>query len=569
MEQLKFDAIRDVTQKLTVLYVEDDPITRVMNKKKLDSIFKNVILAEDGAIGLELFKKHEIDIIITDNIMPNLDGIDMIKEIRKINTKVPIIITTAYIDIDYLIAAINLNVTQFVSKPVELEMLLKAIEIAVQRVILDNLAQKTKEQELELLRYKEKYHSAQQENALKKELNLIENSFLFKKLDLINANNESNEWLIDVVYEPLEILSGDSYSIRDLGDGKVLFFIIDGMGKGLSASVTTTLSIAYTNHLLDRVIAKEIELNLKDIIQKYIQFISKMLLEEEIVSSIYALFDFVKEEVEVANFSLPPILFEKKDGTLFELKSNNMPITKYISNIKSETISIEDIDKILIYSDGLNEAFTSDGNIYGEFLVQDFKETLFMKNLLNRFKQKVPKKDDDLTVFHIFRMPKEKLFSKEFVINTNLNEIDRLSNEIEPYLKSLNLVQDFIVPYMTTFTELIMNAYEHGNLGISNSLKRKLIKSSEYDDYIVFKEQECDKKIYIRVDLLTKMGQKFLATYITDEGNGFDTKILEKLLVGNMENFTENGRGILMSKGFSDELLYNKNANSVLFINLI
>lgn len=564
MEELK-----EVTRDLTVLYVEDELLTRTKTKKILTELFKEVVIAEDGQIGLGKYYEGGIDLVITDNIMPNMDGIDMIREIRKNDSKTPIIITTAYIDIEYLMSAINLNVTQFVSKPIEQETLSKALEISVQSVVLDNISRKAEQQEIELLRYKEKYHSSQQENALKKELNIIENDFFFKRIPTPEGHRW-NEWLLNVTYEPMEILSGDSYSIRDLGDGKVLMYIIDGMGKGLSASVTTTLSIAFTNHLLDRVIDGDIEMDLKDIIMRYVKFIGKELLEEEIVSNTYVLFDFKAQTMEVAIFSLPPVLIETESGEIRSIKSNNMPVTKYTFSVKSEIVPIGDAKKILIYSDGLNESFTKDDNVYGEFLDADFKDTLYMKNFLNRFREKVEQNDDDLTMFYLLRVDNQFENEKTFTEQTALASVEKLTQDVEAYLDSeLGLTPDFIIPYMTTFTELVMNAYEHGNLDINTRQKTKLIKAGEYDDFLLEKEKEIDKPITVTVRIIQENENKVLATYILDEGNGFDTKILENLLVSNIENMMENGRGILMSKGFSDEILYNDKGNEVLYLNII
>lgn len=563
-----WDSLKEITQDLTVLYVEDELITRTKVKKKLEALFKTVHVENDGEAGLNAYKNGTIDLVITDNVMPNMDGIDMIREIRTTDTKVPIIITTAYIDIEYLMQAINLNVTQFVSKPVEDEALYHAIDISCQRVVLENITHKAKEQELELLRYKEKYHSSQQENALKKELNIIENDRFFKKLVEKNQAGIDNEWLLNVTYEPLEILSGDSYSIRHMGEGKVLFFIVDGMGKGLSASVTTTLSVAFFNHLLDRVLDGELELNLSDLIMRYVKFIDKELLEEEIVSNTYCIIDFFNETIEIAIFSLPPVLLHKTNGEIVSVKSNNMPITKYTFAAKTETFSIADVDRILIHSDGLNESYTRDGNIYGEYLDKDFTETLFMKEFMDRFRAEVEANDDDLTLFHLKRMPQEYSNEKIFEELNRLENVEKISTEVEQYLQvELALSDDFLAPYMTTFTELIMNAYEHGNLGINTAQKTRLIKSGEYDDYMLEKEQESDKKITVSLRSFEEDGRKILATYIQDEGEGFDTHILEGLLVDNLKLYLENGRGIMMSQGFSDELLYNHEANGVLFIN--
>ena len=53
----------------------------------------------------------------------------------------------------------------------------------------------------------------------------------------MNNRGETVEWVIDLYFKPLDILSGDSYSIREIEEGRVLIYLADAMGKGLAASM--------------------------------------------------------------------------------------------------------------------------------------------------------------------------------------------------------------------------------------------------------------------------------------------------------------------------------------------
>jgi len=111
---------------ITVLYCEDEEYLRDVTKGILKSFTKKQYIAEDGAIGLELFKKHEeeIDLIITDVNMPNMNGLDMAKEIKAINHNIPIIVATAFSNSEYLLEAIELGIDKYVLKPVNIKKLL-------------------------------------------------------------------------------------------------------------------------------------------------------------------------------------------------------------------------------------------------------------------------------------------------------------------------------------------------------------------------------------------------------------------------------------------------------------
>ncbi len=101
----------------SVLYVEDDELIRTQTADFLGRFFPDVVLAEDGEIGLSKYNSRKFDVVITDINMPNMNGIDMIKEIKEIDYNQRVIVTSAYNDSEYLMNLINLDVTKFVLKP--------------------------------------------------------------------------------------------------------------------------------------------------------------------------------------------------------------------------------------------------------------------------------------------------------------------------------------------------------------------------------------------------------------------------------------------------------------------
>ena len=111
----------------TILYIEDDDITRENISSYLKRQCKNLYTANNGLEGLELFKKHEPEIVITDIEMPKLNGIEMSQKIRKISSTAQIIITTAYSSQEYLMKAVNLRLIQYIVKPISLPKLTSAL----------------------------------------------------------------------------------------------------------------------------------------------------------------------------------------------------------------------------------------------------------------------------------------------------------------------------------------------------------------------------------------------------------------------------------------------------------
>jgi PAS domain S-box-containing protein len=129
-------------KKISVLYVEDDESVREQTLGLFDRIFKKVFVACDGEEGLEQFKNNgsQIDIIVTDINMPNKNGLEMVREINKIVSNIPIIVTTAHTDSEHLLNAIDLNVDKYISKPVQIrDLTVTIVELVAKYKRLDNI----------------------------------------------------------------------------------------------------------------------------------------------------------------------------------------------------------------------------------------------------------------------------------------------------------------------------------------------------------------------------------------------------------------------------------------------
>ncbi len=131
---------------ITILYCEDEFDLRDVTTDILTQYTKKVYSCENGLIGLNTFKekKDEIDLIITDINMPELGGLDMVRQIKEINDNIPIIVTTAFSNSSYLLDAINLGIDQYVLKPIDIKKLFEKIAKSLlyhelQDLYLDNL----------------------------------------------------------------------------------------------------------------------------------------------------------------------------------------------------------------------------------------------------------------------------------------------------------------------------------------------------------------------------------------------------------------------------------------------
>ena len=124
-------------KKLTILYVEDEEQTRAMTSQFLTRITKGLITVANGREGLEAFRTHKPDIILTDIQMPDMDGLTMAGEIRDMDKMIPIIVLTGFCNADFLNKANSLNVDKFVIKPVDGSQLQEALLACAHRLMIE------------------------------------------------------------------------------------------------------------------------------------------------------------------------------------------------------------------------------------------------------------------------------------------------------------------------------------------------------------------------------------------------------------------------------------------------
>ena len=111
---------------LHILYVEDSEIVRESTHELLKEFFPSIDLAVDGEEGLAKYEAYynkfgvSYDIVFTDINMPCMNGIEMSRQILKQHPLQNIVIISAHNEVDYLLSSINLGISNFVLKPIEI-----------------------------------------------------------------------------------------------------------------------------------------------------------------------------------------------------------------------------------------------------------------------------------------------------------------------------------------------------------------------------------------------------------------------------------------------------------------
>ena len=547
---------------LRVLCIEDHKTTRLMYELFLEDLVLEVILAKDGVEGLEIFHHEDVDLILTDYDMPNMNGMELIKKIREDNREIPIILVSAIEDADIIVDALNLNVNNFLKKPIVKESVINVLG-QVSKLLMANIyIKEQQEKELSVLKEKEKYNLYQEDLAFAKELNILRNDFYYQMIDTDGIS------LIDFMYKPLDVISGDAYTARRIDEHRTFYLLVDGMGKGLSASLTAMTMTTFINHILDKMIEYD-SFAFEILVKESIDYIKPILLDEEAVAIDYILFNHHFHTLEYAKFAMPPFLLQTKDKQIQKIKSNNPPLSKWQNSYKIDEYNIKNITKFLFYSDGVVEnSLKNENETYASKIENDFQESFTKEQLREKIFDQILEQEDDLTMIFIHNIKTENALVANKVFETSLEAIENSFEWYETTYESIctKETQECYDNASIVFTELIMNAYEHGNLGLSLMKKHQLLEHDTYYNTLLDMEVDCNKKIFVDIYKLVEGSSIYILTQIRDEGNGFDTQLLSSIF-RNSKLF--NGRGVFVSRKNSMGIYYNAKGNKVIFLNKI
>ncbi len=549
---------------LNVLYVEDEVDIIQLVEKRFAPKFNQFLSVTSAEEALEIFKQNSnFDLILTDYLLPGLNGIEFARKILQIKSKVPFILITGYVDMQFLIEAINVGITQFVSKPIQFKLLRNAINNTVESVVLEHLLNKSREKELELLKYKDMYNTIQHDATLRKELHIMRND-MFKKYFHDGDNPVTyNGWQVEVFYKSLDIVSGDTYTCRTLDNGNVVIFIADAMGKGVSAAIPSLVSVSLTNYIIkqhdsNKCISSEEEIRF--IAEQCVSFMRENLVEDEVLCEIFAYFDFKENKLQYASFSMPRILLQTTTGSIEKLPSNNLPIMPYVVDIAIDSVDLSNVSKVALFTDGIVESETKDGVLYSAYLNENFSQSPFLKSFFNNAYTYLDDFYDDVTLFFIRRPFTNIIKEKVYYFPTKYDKLDEASETIRQEMVDCGIDVDRHDSFFTALSECIMNAYEHGNLAITFAIKHELIKNGDYEEELLKKEKNNDKMITIRYVYCNDNESKYIIVGIRDEGAGYPETVF-KNAIGDTTKF--NGRGIKIIDYYTDIFFFSEDRREI------
>ncbi len=131
------DQLKEEAKDISVLYVEDEEPTRCQITQILSLFFKEVVVASNGLEALNLYKKSPTDLIMTDLTMPQMTGLEMIKEVKKIEPKQHIVVLTAHNSSENIMETMDLQIDGFLLKPMKMDRMLTLLHKVTHTINLE------------------------------------------------------------------------------------------------------------------------------------------------------------------------------------------------------------------------------------------------------------------------------------------------------------------------------------------------------------------------------------------------------------------------------------------------
>ncbi|MFW9619818.1 MAG: PP2C family protein-serine/threonine phosphatase [Sulfurospirillum sp.] len=174
------------------------------------------------------------------------------------------------------------------------------------------------------------------EKAFNKELFVIKNDLYYQQIDL-TKNGKKELLRVDISYKPHSTLSGDTYSLRKTNDGRLVGFIADAMGKGLSAAMSAMAITRFLNYFFDEL--EEEEGFVFDVwIHKTLKFLQKNLFDEEIMSIVFVEYNIHESVIKYASCGMPAFFIISENGDFQAIRSNNPPLSIFTENVRINSL---------------------------------------------------------------------------------------------------------------------------------------------------------------------------------------------------------------------------------------
>jgi sigma-B regulation protein RsbU (phosphoserine phosphatase) len=359
---------------MKVLIAEDDRVSRRMLQRQLEKWGHEVVAAEDGKDAWEKFQANDFSIVVSDWMMPEMDGIELVRRIRgsQTNGYVFLILLTARSKKEDIVVGMEAGADDFLSKPFdqgELRVRLRAGERIIE--LERNLAQRN-----ELLQEANKRMTRDLEAAARVQQSLLPGT-------VPDVPQARFAWH----YRPCDELAGDFLNVFRLGDKHVGMYVADVSGHGVAASL---LSVSISRVMTPQASASSLLLKpdgrgVYQVVspgEVVAELNSRFPMEEcgdRYFTIVYGVFDLETGEFRYASAGHPAVVVLRPGQAPETLEVASLAIG-WVDDVDYDehTVQLTRGDRLLLYTDGIPEAMSPDLQQLGEDrMLESFDQSRF------------------------------------------------------------------------------------------------------------------------------------------------------------------------------------------------
>ena len=338
--------------RVKILIAEDDQISRRILAILVEQQGHQVVLASDGAEAWTRFQQGDIRLVITDWMMPNLDGLGFLRRIRAHpGSYTYVILLTARSEREDIDKSIAAGVDDHLIKPVVKDEL-RARLLVAQRVVAlhEELAQRS-----ELLATANRRMELDLKAAMKAQRQLLPNPLpTVPGLDLA--------WRLI----PCDELAGDTLNVVRLDEGHLGFYLLDVSGHGVSAALMAVQVSRFLSpqmgygSLLKRPQAgpQRYRLGSPDEVARELALLFHAPMGLQFFTMTYGIYDLEEHTIEMVCCAHPPPIMLRADGTVEIPELTGHPIGLFAPdevNFSTWRTRLNPGDRLILYSDGVTE----------------------------------------------------------------------------------------------------------------------------------------------------------------------------------------------------------------------
>jgi len=368
-------------EKTLILIVDDEDDIRENLRDFVEFKGFDVIEASNGRQALDLLDRHWPQMILSDLMMPDVTGLQLLQELLKRGSDIPIVIMTAFGTMEYAIEAMKNGAADFITKPIDLIYLMKVMERVLKRNAME---QKIKEQQRQL--EEDLNHAA-----------VIQRSMLPEPF-------ETPCFSFHYRFHPLIAIGGDYLTLHQFHSRKFAIALYDVSGHGVSAALTANLA---HNHLL-RLLGEDLPpARTIDLLNRFVD--QKMVKSSMFITMVVSVIDCERGILTICNAGHPDVLVWKRKNEILESIASHIPPIGLCENILGDhnetAIEIESGDRVMLYTDGVTEARNPQNVLLGrsglkELAMKHFRlhpEAFLRQFFLDLNEYQAGEADDDMT----------------------------------------------------------------------------------------------------------------------------------------------------------------------------